>query len=475
MWEKDKLERKKYADFLYTLIQNSDRYQRAEEENAYVIALDSPWGTGKTYFLKLFEEYLREEKELLVIHYSAWENDFWDNAFLPLLYALYGEDALSVKAGLEEGKKYAKDILHLAAYLGREMGFKKLETLVGDKGVEILRSGMEHVEEYQSEALNVVFQDYEAFKKAYEKIREMLASCIKKKSDQKAVIVIDELDRCRPDFAVQTLEVVKHLFNVKGLVFVFAVDMEQLGCVIRGIYGESLDARTYLNRMFHYVTHLPEPEPGKYFQALFEEKTGNFLEYHRSSGHIRKMTEWADCLIRGFDLSLRELDTVWKSYLVLYDYKLRAYRLTEAHMLYFLFLVMKYRLPDLKKYLTEKGFTRLADMKELGLCQEYLTEDSLLKETLNQPARRPLKELQGMLYSSQFGAIGRREIQIGSVEERTIYFEEDLRECQVSIEENTVFAGILYEPDFEVWKRIREMSLAEYMREQLEMFDFSGE
>ena len=51
MWKKDRLDRKKYAEFLYTLIHNSDNYKRAEGEDAYVIALDSPWGTGKTYFL----------------------------------------------------------------------------------------------------------------------------------------------------------------------------------------------------------------------------------------------------------------------------------------------------------------------------------------------------------------------------------------------------------------------------------------
>ena len=224
MWKKDYLDRKKYAEFLYTLISNSDKYKRAEGEDAYVIALDSPWGTGKSYFLDIFEKWLTEEKEMQVIHYSAWENDFWDNAFLPLLYAIYNHDIYKIEATVEDSKKYAKDILHLAIRLGREAGLKKLEDLVGEDGVDALRDTMDHVEDEKAESVRAVFKEYEDFKEAYDTVRKMLRGS--RTEENKLLIVVDELDRCRPDFAVQTLEVVKHLFNVEGLVFLFSVDME---------------------------------------------------------------------------------------------------------------------------------------------------------------------------------------------------------------------------------------------------------
>ncbi len=50
----DDLERYKYASFLRTMIVNSDNYRREDSKGAYVIAIDSPWGTGKTRFSKMF-------------------------------------------------------------------------------------------------------------------------------------------------------------------------------------------------------------------------------------------------------------------------------------------------------------------------------------------------------------------------------------------------------------------------------------
>jgi predicted KAP-like P-loop ATPase len=63
---------------------------------------------------------------------------------------------------------------------------------------------------------------------------------------------VDELDRCRPTYAIQTLELVKHLFNVPGLIFIFALDIEQLSHSVQTVYGQNMDAQGYLCRFFDY-------------------------------------------------------------------------------------------------------------------------------------------------------------------------------------------------------------------------------
>ena len=474
MWEKDYLDRKKYADFLYTLISNSDKYKRAEGESAYVIALDSPWGTGKTYFLSLFEKWAHEEKKMQVIHYSAWENDFWDNAFLPLLYAIYKNDRNRIKEIKEEGKKYAADILHLALRLTREAGFKKLEEAVGEKGIDIIRDCMDHVEEEQADAISIVFKEYEDFKSAYETVRKMLHG--NESDETKLLIVVDELDRCRPDFAVQTLEVVKHLFNVDGLVFLFSVDMEQLGCVIRGIYGESLDARNYLNRLFQYVTHLPEPNVQKYIELLFEEKKKNFEEKHQTDEHKQLFVNIFTEYIKGFQLSLRELDTIWKNYLVLYDYKLKAYIPTEANLCYLLFLIIKYKYADIETEMKRKEQKHLSDMQELKNCVELLPADSQIQDLLNVDIEIPLKSLWGELRYTCNPRRERMDGQISEVKEnrlKFIYGEEQVDFAEIWYK--TSFAGILYQPDFIHWEQIKNQNIFRYMKDQLELIIFDGE
>lgn len=474
MWKKDYLDRKKYAEFLYTLISNSDKYKRAEGEDAYVIALDSPWGTGKSYFLDIFEKWLTEEKEMQVIHYSAWENDFWDNAFLPLLYAIYNHDIYKIEATVEDSKKYAKDILHLAIRLGREAGLKKLEDLVGEDGVDALRDTMDHVEDEKAESVRAVFKEYEDFKEAYDTVRKMLRGS--RTEENKLLIVVDELDRCRPDFAVQTLEVVKHLFNVEGLVFLFSVDMEQLGCVIRGIYGESLDARNYLNRLFQYVTHLPEPDVQKYIELLFEEKKENFEEFHRTENHKKLLVRVLAELMRGFQLSLRELDTIWKNYLVLYDYKLKAYASTEAHLCYLLFLIMKYKYADPEEKMERSGCGILADMREIRNCKRLVEETSPFRDLLEENPRIPLREVWGTLQYTMNHGINGTNVQIMDADEATIrfYYGENQWDI-VQITQETSFAGVLFAPDLISWEQIKDQNILHYMKDQLELITFDGE
>ena len=64
------------------------------------------------------------------------------------------------------------------------------------------------------------------------------------------VIIIDELDRCRPLFALSLLERVKHLFLVEGVSFVFVTNMPQIEAVVAGTYGANTDAKIYLEKFF---------------------------------------------------------------------------------------------------------------------------------------------------------------------------------------------------------------------------------
>ncbi len=474
MWDKDRLDRKKYAEFLYTLIHNSDNYKRAEGEDAYVIALDSPWGTGKTYFLDLFEKWLSQEKGMQVIHYSAWENDFWDNAFLPLLYAIYHHDLCKSDTIDLENRKYVKSILHLVVRLGRDAGLKRLETVIGEDGVKAVKDAFDHVEDEKSVSVDSVFQEYEDFKDAYEAVKELLQK--NRPRGKKLLIVVDELDRCRPDFAVQTLEVVKHLFNVEGLVFLFSVDMDQLGCVIRGIYGESLDARNYLNRFFQYVTHLPEPNMGKYIELLFDEKKQNFEEIHQFDMHKEMLVRILTGLVNGFQLSLRELDTIWKNYLVLYDYKLKEYECTEAHLCYLLFLIMKYRYADIESEVEKVGYETLAAMKELKFCNALLEKESPLKDLLKADVLEPLIVQTGTLRNTRNPIVDKIEARILKVENDRLKF--SYGEDQIDhtcVQPTTSFAGVLYEPDFASWEKVKGQTIFQYMKDQLELITFGGE
>ena len=96
------------------------------------------------------------------------------------------------------------------------------------------------------------------------------------------IFIVDELDRCRPDYAVEVLEKIKHFFSVKGVVFVLSIDKEQLGNSIRGYYGsEKIEADEYLRRFIDIEYALPEPDIADFCKYLYTYF--GFSDFYKSS------------------------------------------------------------------------------------------------------------------------------------------------------------------------------------------------
>lgn len=85
-----------------------------------------------------------------------------------------------------------------------------------------------------------------------------------KKNCKKVVIIVDELDRCKPTTVVNMLEEVKHFYEHDSLCFVFSADFKQLGYTIKKMYGENFDAELYLQRFFDATFVLSSSDYEKY-------------------------------------------------------------------------------------------------------------------------------------------------------------------------------------------------------------------
>ena len=119
-------------------------------------------------------------------------------------------------------------------------------------------------------------EKYQADKKTIANFREELAKLAKTLAEKSGdapqrplIFIVDELDRCRPTYAVELLEKVKHLFSVEGIVFVLAIDRQQLGKSVESLYGAGMDSDGYLRRFVDLEYRLPEVEPEKYCEAQF--------------------------------------------------------------------------------------------------------------------------------------------------------------------------------------------------------------
>jgi hypothetical protein len=112
-----------------------------------------------------------------------------------------------------------------------------------------------------NEKSQAITQFKDVIKKVLDKLPEQ---------QQNLIIFIDELDRCRPTYAIELLERIKHLFDIKRLVFILSTDTEQLAHSICAVYGNDFDAKKYLNRFIDLDYSLKEPDLKKYIENQLE-------------------------------------------------------------------------------------------------------------------------------------------------------------------------------------------------------------
>lgn len=255
----DPLHRKReIEDFLKMLI---------AVEPPYTFVIDAPWGSGKTFFVKqvarvlqmtnpalsqdsakpsttfgnIAEELLKEP--YLPIYFNAWEDDHFDNPILPILASIASATGEKSVKGGEDFRKGIIGAIEAAASL---VGYG------GDiNGVIDNFSGTDFLEQYKNE------------KELRGKIDELIKSNLPKIADR-AVIFIDELDRCRPEFAIKVLEQTKTLFQQENIVVVYSTDITQLAHSLQGIYGPRFDGRKYLERFYDKRLELNPIKPADY-------------------------------------------------------------------------------------------------------------------------------------------------------------------------------------------------------------------
>ena len=270
-FKNDCLERKPTIVDLTNLVQSTNQ--------PFVFSVEAPWGWGKTTFIRLWKAYLEQNKHPC-LYFNAWSNDFAEDPMIAFL----SEMSTLLEREQDEGKNQALiSALRRAQKIGvgilrrglpvalrvATQGIIDEQTLAALKGSEDeLSSLLERVAEERIQA-------YEQGKRGMKAFRDSLAEfarlSVKDETRRGPVIFfVDELDRCRPDYAVALLERIKHLFNVEGVVFVLSIDRKQLVNSVKAIYGNAMDADGYLRRFIDLSYRLSAPPTDRFINMLFD-------------------------------------------------------------------------------------------------------------------------------------------------------------------------------------------------------------
>jgi len=222
-----------------------------------VIEIDAAWGEGKTWFGKNLDFYLRENGHKTVF-IDAFENDYVDDAFILItseLLKLINPDSTEGKALISTGKAIASNLLPITAKISLNLLGQYLlgKAGLGDSASDAMGDIADSAEKWIEDGL----KHSEMQKKSREDFKASLIAFTKVQS-KPVIVFIDELDRCKPTFAVQVIERIKHLFNAQNLIFVLLLNREQMEAAIRGVYGDAIDASEYLGKFVQFSLTLPK-------------------------------------------------------------------------------------------------------------------------------------------------------------------------------------------------------------------------
>lgn len=283
--------------------------------------IDGVWGSGKTEFTQKTIELLKQdEPDYSAVYLDAFKAEHANNPIMSLLAEL-------VKSlPSEEQEAAVKTLAPTLTLLGKTLGKAAVGWFLKQDAADIAEEYDEQIKEasdslidYSTEKLLSSFVKEEEDLKALQSMLESMTS------DKPMVIFIDELDRCRPDYAVSMLESIKHTFDISGLKFVLVTNTEQLKATINHTYGAGVNAQRYLDKFLTFKVKLPthvkdshelEDNAVKLFIQLITKSTVlketvlQDLEY----GHV-----WVLCyLIKIHKRSLREVETLIR-YLEIYQ------------------------------------------------------------------------------------------------------------------------------------------------------------
>lgn len=246
-WSGDSLNRKEAAGFLYDYI--------VSNEHIRVVNLNSPWGTGKTFFLDNWREDLARRH--ICISFNAWENDFSVEPLVSLVSEVNKQLSKYLSAsGVREKLSSLISKTGLAIKSASPVIAKGLLLKFAGINADEVSDAVQVGAEASEQALKSLLDNQESVEKTIFEFKAALSESIERcKSENeglggKTFFIIDELDRCRPTYAIELLERVKHFFDIEGCVFIIASDTEQLSHAVRSVYGEGFDSSRYLKRFF---------------------------------------------------------------------------------------------------------------------------------------------------------------------------------------------------------------------------------
>ncbi|QYJ06466.1 KAP family P-loop NTPase fold protein [Qipengyuania flava] len=371
-WNEDLFERRQLAQDLIAYCKTVSRHGTLlDGDRSLVVAVDADYGIGKSFFLRGLELELEGGNPVAFI--DAWSGDLLDDPLTAIASVL----KRSIGSQIAKDDKVKAKWLEFASKAGRVMiiggkgalkrGAQLAVTQGAVEGISQVLSGAsegvmddvedaiddavkDSIEEFDRELkaidsnkiISARITEFESGVRAIEDMKRSLAALVaslSEGSDGKSIfIIVDELDRCRPSYAIKFLEEIRHLFGVPGVVFILGVNSDQLGKAVSGLYGNRFDGGAYLQRFIDRRINLPFPPLTALVQKLFSRlQDGECLAFPKINDANRReigRDQYISSLLSFYNVSPRDVfkffDMLQTSIAILRNDDIEAIHLTET-------------------------------------------------------------------------------------------------------------------------------------------------
>lgn len=274
-----------------------------------VLAIDAPWGSGKTWLAQRLPGVLdKRPNRSRAIYVNAFESDFHHDPFVVLcsavMEAAVGQGSGGFKSAAMEVAKTS--VPEIATGVVKQLG----KLALGEESVEAIEAAAKLTDI----ATKQLFDRYDASQKATAAFKKRLAA-LATSEPAPLVLIIDELDRCRPTFALEMLERIKHLFDVPRVAFALFIHGGALQSTIRQTYGTGIDPHAYLRKFISVSVGLPkvfdsrslQPDNCELAEAFISSAYSAPTHAHMAQNNFRSaLAGLSPC----FHATLRDIQTV---------------------------------------------------------------------------------------------------------------------------------------------------------------------
>ena len=302
--ERDEFFRKPLAEKIITLLQS--------DIDISPMIVDGGWGTGKSEFCHKLINLLTKEETHHLIYIDAFKADHADEPLMTVL-----AEVINILPDDETKQKLTKKALPMLRYTLKTLAKAGVSHVLRQDATEVVDEFDKEIQEVAGKAIDLsvlgLLNDHIEAEKSLTALKDTLEEIVDEKP---MTIFIDELDRCRPNFAIDMLEIIKHIFDISAVSFVLITNVQQLKASINHCYGHSVDAQQYLDKFVKFSFALP-PECSNDGYRFKNVSVEHYESLVRQSSILtdtalesEAVSQFMNDIIKIRELSLREVETL---------------------------------------------------------------------------------------------------------------------------------------------------------------------